>query len=343
MNIAIATRELHPRHIFRIARARRTAVRNVFLRIERGGVAGYGEASPNAYYGETAELVAVKLAGVEPLLHEERLTAGEDIERIWHSAWQFLQPSRAAQCALDLALWDLLAKERGCGVCELAWGEPDQPVKTFCTIGLSTMEELVVKLEELRDFPRIKIKSDRSADLAPIRFVVERCSAEVAVDANASWGEHDLTALTAQLSGLGIAFLEQPLDPRDDTLLRPAAFQLPVVADESCVTEADVDRVAAHFDGLNVKLVKCGGLTPALRMIRRGRALGKRVMVGCMLESSLLIAAGFVAAQQTDYADLDGAWLLADDPFSGLAFERGVLLPSSAAGLGVVPVADLME
>jgi len=335
MKFAIATRELHPRHAFRIARARRTAVRNVFVRLERNGCAGYGEASPNEYYGETAELVAAKLAGVEAFLHRQRLREIEDIERIWRDAWTLLHPSRAAQCAMDLALWDLLAKERGCTVGELAWGGKPRAVKSFCTIGLSTLAELPVKLDELRDFPLVKIKSDGSADLVPVRFVVEHCSAKVAVDANASWTRADLPALTAHLSALGIAFLEQPLDPREDALLYPSAFPLPIIADESCVTEEDVERAAAHFDGFNVKLVKCGGLTPALRMIRRGRALGKRVMVGCMLESSLLIAAGFVAAQQTDYADLDGAWLLADDPFAGLAFERGILRPPSAAGFGV--------
>jgi L-alanine-DL-glutamate epimerase-like enolase superfamily enzyme len=235
----------------------------------------------------------------------------------------------------------LLAKERGGSACELAWGTSPSPVKTFCTIGLSSMEELAEKVTELRDFPRIKIKSDRAADLAPVRYVVAHGSAEVAVDANASWAQAELPALAAQLAALGVAFLEQPLDPREDARLRPSSFPLPVVADESCVTEEDVERAAAHFDGFNVKLVKCGGLTPARRMIRRGRALGKRVMVGCMLESSLLIAAGLVAAQQTDYADLDGAWLLADDPFSGLRFERGVLLPSVAPGFGVAPAVDL--
>jgi L-alanine-DL-glutamate epimerase-like enolase superfamily enzyme len=108
------------------------------------------------------------------------------------------------------------------------------------------------------------------------------------------------------------------------------------MADESCVTAEDVERVSGHFAGFNIKLVKCGGLTPALRMARRGRELGLRTMVGCMLESSLLIAAGAVAAQITDYADLDGAWLLADDPAEGWVFERGMLYPGEGTGFGVL-------
>ena len=115
------------------------------------------------------------------------------------------------------------------------------------------------------------------------------------------------------------------------------SYPVPIIADESCVLEDDVDRLSRNFDGINVKLVKCGGLTPALRMLRRARELGMRTMVGCMLETSILIAAGCVAAQQADYADLDGAWLIADDPCNGWRFERGVLHPPVALGLGAEP------
>ena len=110
---------------------------------------------------------------------------------------------------------------------------------------------------------------------------------------------------------------------------------VPVVADESCVEEPDVSQMPGRFSGFNIKLVKCGGLTPALRMLRQGRELGLKVMVGCMLETSVLIAAGAVIGQKTDFADLDGSWLLRDDPFVGLKFERGILTPSSEPGLGV--------
>ena len=113
------------------------------------------------------------------------------------------------------------------------------------------------------------------------------------------------------------------------------------MADESCVTEENASQLAEAFDGFNIKLVKCGGITPARRMVATGKARQKKMMVGCMLESSALIAAGAVIAQRTDYADLDGAWLLGDDPFSGWKLDRGVLLPSAASGLGVEPEAGL--
>jgi L-alanine-DL-glutamate epimerase-like enolase superfamily enzyme len=138
---------------------------------------------------------------------------------------------------------------------------------------------------------------------------------------------------------LGVTFLEQPWPPARDRDL--PILGMPIMADESCVTEDDVRGLAEQFDGFNIKLVKCGGLTPARRMLELGKARRKKLMVGCMLESSALIAAGAVIAQRTDYADLDGAWLLADDPFTGWTFDRGVLRPSATPGLGVTPESGL--
>ncbi|RYD73553.1 MAG: dipeptide epimerase, partial [Verrucomicrobiaceae bacterium] len=147
-----------------------------------------------------------------------------------------------------------------------------------------------------------------------------------------------------ELQKLRVAFIEQPLPPERDSDFTSSDSVLPVLADESCVTEDDVDRVAARFAGFNIKLVKCGGITPGLRMAHLGHTLGAKLMVGCMLESSALIAAGAVVAQRADYADLDGAWLLADDVFSGLRFDHGVLIPDpSLPGLGIKPAAGLFE
>lgn len=339
MKLSCTIRELHPRHVFRIARPRKNAIRNVYVRLEHAGTTGFGEASPNAYYAETAELVRARLEGARSLIETLAPASVPEIAAASEAAWPLLQPSRAAQCALDLALWDWLARARGVSVAELAWGAPPQAVETFCTLGLSTPAELAVKLPELRGCPLIKVKADAQADLATIRRVREELpGALVAVDANASWSLAALPQLTAELAATGVAFLEQPLPPAENVSLQRGAFPLPIMADESCVREEDVEPVAAHFDGFNIKLVKCGGLSPALRMWRRGRELGRRVMVGCMLESSLLIAAGAVLGQRTDFADLDGAWLLADDPFHGLPFQQGCLLPAAdQPGFGVRP------
>jgi L-alanine-DL-glutamate epimerase-like enolase superfamily enzyme len=343
MKMTVAIHRMHPRRVFRIARGDREFTEVVFLRLEQESVFGYGEASPIAYYGETAAKVAARLEGLGEFLRAGRIETPADIAACWSRAWPLLAPSRAAQCALDLALWDWLARKQGCSVSELAHGHPARPVRTFCTLGISTPQELEEKITELAAFSAIKVKSNATADLAPVRAVRERSEAILAVDANCAWRALDLHRLGTALRELGVAFIEQPYPAEDDATLSPGSHPLPVFADESCVTEADLDRVTSRYDGFNVKLVKCGGLTPALRMLARGRELGCGTMVGCMLESSLLISAGLVAAQTTDFADLDGAWLLRDDPCPGLAFHRGMLQPSIAHGFGVHPPDELFS
>lgn len=335
MKLTCISRELHPRRAFRISRARRTEVRNVFIRLEKDGVVGYGEASPNAFYDETWEKVIAKLESARSWIETLDVRSVLDIESGWETMWNYLAPSRAAQCALDIALWDWLARRQGTTVSQLAWGEDPQPVTTFATIGLSSAEELVEKVEELRGFARIKIKSDQAASLDPVRFVRERSPALLAVDANCAWSAVDLHGLTRELAALGVTFIEQPWPPERDAEL--PSLELAIMADESCVIMDDAQRLADQFDGFNIKLVKCGGITPALRMVTIGKTRRKKMMVGCMLESSALIAAGAVVAQRTDYADLDGAWLLGDDPFIGWKFDHGRLIPRAEPGLGIQP------
>jgi len=322
MKLTAAIRPLHPKSVFRISRGSRAEVLNVFTQIESGGVTGTGEASPNAFYNETAEHVLALLANAAPHLKGCRIRNVADIEQLWMRLWPVLQPSRAAQCAIDLALWDWLARSEKTTICELAHGHPLRPIPTFVTLGLSTPEELALKMEPLRDWPLIKIKSDAAADLTPILKVRENTSAKIAVDANCAWNAEYLPDLANELARLGVIFLEQPLPPGTEL---PPGLALPVLADESCVIPEDVEKIPSRFSGFNIKLVKCGGLTPALRMAQRGRDLGLTTMTGCMLESSLLISAGAVVAQQTSYADLDGSWLLKDDPFGLVEIQNGIL------------------
>jgi L-alanine-DL-glutamate epimerase-like enolase superfamily enzyme len=331
-----AVHRLHPRGAFRIARKRTVPFDNVILRVEHDGVTGWGEASPHPYYGASAADVVRDLESLGGWLRTLSIRSVDDIARAWNESWTRLH-DRAAQCALDLALWDWLARKEGVSVTELAHGHAPQPVTSFATIGLSTTQELDDKIAELEGFPRVKIKSDASGDLEPARRVKEELRAAIAIDANGAWSTSTLPALAMGFSSLGAEFIEQPFsDAHDGDLIR-GSYPIPIIADESCVLEEDIDRLSRSFDGINVKLVKCGGLTPALRMVERASELGMRTMVGCMLETSVLIAAGCVAAQHTDYADLDGAWLIADDPCTGWRFERGILHPPVAVGLGAEP------
>ena len=337
MEIQTAVHQLHPRGAFRIARKRTVPFDNVILRVEHDGVTGWGEASPHPYYGASAADVVRNLASLSGWLRTLSIRSADDIAKAWKESWTRLYPDRAAQCALDLALWDWLARKEGVTVTEVAHGHVPQRVMSFATIGLSTKEELDEKIAELEGFPRVKIKSDATADLEPARRVREELRAAIAIDANCAWSTSTLPALSVGFSSLGAEFIEQPFPIAHDRELIRGSYPIPIIADESCVLEEDVDRLSLNFDGINVKLVKCGGLTPALRMVERASKLGMRAMVGCMLETSILIAAGCVAAQHADYADLDGAWLIADDPCTGWRFERGILRPPQALGLGAEP------
>ena len=320
--------------------------RNVFLRVEdEGGFIGYGEGAPSKFFGEHVDEVHARLAQAAQWLGGVEVQSVADIGRVWNEAQPLLKPFRSAQATLDIALWDLVAKREGVTVAELALAEKPRPVKTFVTIGLSDPDELKAKVAELRGFPLIKVKMDQGVDLAAVRFIREETGATLAVDANRAWKDVDLPELSKRLADIGVIFIEQPLPVEDDARMEEMLplSRLPVVADESCASMEDVERMPGLYSGFSIKLSKCGGLTPALEMLRRGRELGLRVMVGCRLESSLSIAAGAVIAQQTDYSDLDGAWLLGNDPFSGLPLRKGELAFSNGSGLGVEPMAGLFK
>jgi L-alanine-DL-glutamate epimerase-like enolase superfamily enzyme len=333
-------KSLHPRHVFRISRASRTQVDNVFLTLTQDGVTGFGEASPNSFFREDPLDVQSALAGLADYFRRQTLSSQTDIGRIWDELRDRLAPSRACLCAVDLALWDLWARLLGKTVGECAWGRLPRPVATSATLGICPPEEWPERIAEVAGFPAVKVKMDARIDTRLLEAIRARTGAALRVDANGAWDGIDIAAASTRLAGLGVEFIEQPLlpgaDDRMEAVLRDSA--LPILADESCAVPEDVERLPGRFSGFNIKLVKCGGLTPALAMLRRGRELGLKTMVGCMLESSLLIAAGCVAAQAADYADLDGSWLLRDDPCRGLVLAGGRIVPSHSPGLGAAPV-----
>ncbi len=335
MDLQTETFDLATRHQFRIARPRREPLQNIFLSLTHEGVTGLGEASPAEFYGESARGVLDRIAAASKWLQSLKLRSQGDIQRAWKDGWEYVAPSRAAQCAIDLALWDWLAQREGVSVTELALGTKPTSVTTFGTIGLSAMDELPVKFAELEGFQAIKIKSDHTADVGLVEQIRGRFAGTLAVDANGAWGKTDLSELCRRLAALRVKFVEQPFPHDLSRALDELHLVLPIFADESCVIEEDVGALPPSYVGFNIKLVKCGGLTPALRMARHGRERGRQTMVGCMLESSVLIAAGCVVAQKTDFADLDGAWLLAHDPAVGWTMDHGDLRPPTTAGLGV--------
>lgn len=331
---------LFPRQVFRISRASRTRVDNVFLAVEQDGVVGYGECSPNAYFHEDPYDIWTDLACLTDYFLRQTIRDVGDITRIWTEVWELVAPSRAAVCAVDTALWDLFGKLSGRTTLDAALGRPARAIATSATLGLAPPGEWAGRLAEVTSFPALKLKSDASGDLGFLKAARSSTSAALRIDANCAWKAEDIAARSEVLAALGVEFIEQPLPREEDHRMAEVlkASRLPIFADESCAVPEDIDALPGRFSGFNIKLVKCGGITPALGMLDRAKALGLKTMVGCMLESSLLISAGAVVAQGADYADLDGSWLLRKDPFEGLAIRDGHLQPPRGLGLGVKPV-----
>lgn len=344
MNIDVSIHKLKPNNPFRIARGEKRFVENVFIQIEHDGITGYGEASPNKFYNERAQDVATKLSGIKEFLSDKGISSIDEIINIWQQAWPLLNPSRAAQCALDIALWDTLGKKMNMSVSQLLWGKSPEKLTSSCTLGICDPPDWEKRFNELAGCPIIKIKMDGRGDLDFLRYIRSRTDATIRVDANCSWGELDITDMSHRLKNLGIEFIEQPLPPEENPKMSAVlkSSPLPIIADESSIIPEDIEKLKDRFSGINIKLVKCGGITPGREMLGIAKEQGFKVMIGCMLESNLLISAGAALGQKADYIDLDGSWLLKDKVFGGITFQSGILTLSEKNGLGVWPLGKLV-
>lgn len=323
------------RHAFTIAHGTTTVQRNLLVELEQDGVVGYGEAAPSLAYG------AVTVATIREAL--ESVRAQIEAATLTHppALWDRLQPAldhhRFALCALDAAAHDLWGKLRHQPVWRL-WGlDPARLPFSNYTIGLDTIPRMIAKMKEFDGWPIYKIKLGTDDDLAIVRALRRHTDAVFRIDANTAWTAEQTIAGAPELRELGVEFIEQPL-PRDDWdgMKRVHhACALPVIADESCQTEADVARCAGHFHGINIKLTKAGGLTPARRMIDDARRRGLLVMAGCMKESSVGISAIAPLLPLLDCVDMDGALLIARDIARGVRLEKGRPILPDGDGLGI--------
>ncbi|MBI4546068.1 MAG: dipeptide epimerase [Gemmatimonadetes bacterium] len=342
MNLEFELIELRTRHAFHIARAAAPEVRrSVWVRLrDRDGLEGWGEAAPSAYYGETAETVVAVLprlaAVLEPVWGDDAFA----LERLEQELERAVPRNAAARAAVSAALHDLAGKRLGVPVWRL-WGlDPAAAPKSSFTIGLDEPERMRLKLREAAGYPILKVKLGTDRDEEVLRLLREEAPAATPrVDANTGWDVNRALAMLPLLEEQGIELIEQPLPPADLEGLRRVSerARIPIIADESCLIAADIPRLAGCVDGINIKLAKCGSLREALRMVHVARAHGLRVMLGCMVESTLGIAAAVQLAPLADYVDLDGAALLAHDPFRGPGLEPdGRLRFNTEPGLGVV-------
>jgi L-alanine-DL-glutamate epimerase-like enolase superfamily enzyme len=333
MRLAARIVSLQLAETFTIARGSQDTAEVVEVGIEHGGVTGHGEAAPIELYGESAESALRYAETVADDLGDDPFALEEVMQRL-------PVEQLAARAAIDAALHDLCGKLVGEPVWRLLGLERAGP-PTSWTIGLASPDEMAAKAERAHAsgrFRRLKLKlgGGDGLDVDRVRAVREVSDVPLQVDVNEFWSPEEAAEALDRLVELGVEYCEQPLPAGDPggAALRKAS-PIPIYVDEDCHTLADVAGCAAIAHGINIKLAKSGGIREAVRMAHAARALGLRVMLGCMVESGLGIAAGAAIASLCDHIDLDGNLLLARDPWRGVALVDGVQLPSEAPGLGV--------
>src|SRR6266704_4524242 len=318
---------------FRISRGVQAISSNVIVHINANDYTGYGEASPSEYYGESVETVLACISmfagnlGDDPFLIEDIMGRLDEIIR--------LHPS--AKAAVDMALYDIMGKILGVPLYKLLGLNPKHTPHTSFTIGIDTPVEMSKKALIAKDYPILKIKVGTKHDLDIIKAIRDVTNAVVRVDANTAWTPKEAIKMINELAPYNIEFVEQPIAPHDLAGLKLIRDNVPVpiIADESCVIVEDIPRISGHVDGIHIKLMTCGGIRHALKMIHVARAHNLLVMIGCMIESSLAITAAAHLAPLVDYADLDGHLLIDNDPYIGVTVVNGKLVLPDGPGLGV--------
>ncbi len=327
---------LRTRHAFTIARGGASEHRvNIVTITDADGAFGVGEANPSRYYGENPDTVPLVLDQFATIIEKADAWSLEAIEYEMGMMWS---GNGSAKSAVMSALHDLMGKRLGVPLYKL-WGlDPSKAPLSSFTIGVAPEAELRMKVKEAAEYPMLKVKLGTKNDEEIIRVIREEAPNKVLrVDANAGWTPKQALDMIALLAEYEVEFVEQPLPPQNIEGLRFVRDRspLPIIADESCIVASDIPKLAGVVDGINIKLAKCGGPREALKMIAVARAHDMRVMMGCMIETSIGITTAAHLAPLLDYADLDGAALLAADPYRGATIHGSVIDIPSGPGLGV--------
>ncbi|MCG9971992.1 dipeptide epimerase [Christiangramia crocea] len=319
MKLELKKYVLELKHTFTISRESHDTQDTLIACLSLEGHTGYGESTSNPYYRITFESMQAEIEGIRKEIESFDFKDPEGF-------YEFLKShnlSNFSICALDLAAHDLYGKLKAKPLYEL-WGTDNSqyPVTNF-TIGLDSVDKMIEKMEE-QPWPIYKIKLGTDNDLEIVKKLRAHTDANFRVDANCAWAALQAIQNCKELKELGVEFIEQPLHAEDWSGMAKLKKEavLPLIADESCIVEEDVERCAGYFDGINIKLTKCGGLTPALRMIKKAKELDLKVMVGCMTESTVGISAIAQLLPQLDYVDMDGALLLKNDIAEGVEIQE---------------------
>lgn len=335
MKVSYYSFNLRFRHPFTISKGTKTHQPTLIIELEHLGVKGYGEAPAIAYYHIPVEKMIEDLESKKTFVEKFAFT---EPERYWHYLHHLFPQNHFLVCALDIAAWDLFGKLKKKKLYELWNGDISHNPRTDYTIGIDSIDKMIAKLKE-KPWPIYKIKVGTQDDIAIVRALRENTGSILRVDANAAWDLETALALIPQLKELGVELVEQPLAKNDwegmAALYKHGESLLPLFADEACVFENDVEKCKDHFHGINIKLTKCSGITPALRMIKRARELDLKVMIGCMNESTVGSAAVAHLLPFIDFVDMDGPLLLEEDVATGIQYDYGKIIYSDAPGLGI--------
>jgi len=329
--------ELHLRQAWTLSRGTWTTRRNVLVRLEKDGIVGFGEAAPIPRYQESAESNQEFIKKALPIL-EKDLWAFQDR---WRELEQLDSGQNAAKAALDLAILDWVCKSLKVPLYKFLGLDQNKTLATTFSIGIDEIPVMQKTAQQAKDFQVLKIKVGLKDDKKIIEGIREVTDRPLRVDANEGWKtKEEALEMINWLADKGVEFVEQPLPAAnlDDYRWLKERVKIPIIADESVHKSCDVPALASAFHGINVKLMKCGGIQEALRLVAVARAFGLKLMIGCMIESSLAIAAAAALTPLFDYADLDGNLLIDNDPFKGLKLDKDRWLLPDRPGLGVEPV-----
>ncbi|MDT7827091.1 dipeptide epimerase [Pricia sp. S334] len=334
MQLKLQQYTLPLKHTFSISRESHDFQDTLVVSLSSDGKTGYGESTSNPYYKITMQSLTEEIEAVRSDIETYPFEKPEELyERLSGKELSYF-----ARCAIDLAAHDLYGKLLGKPLYQI-WGTNlDRYPITNYTIGIATLEKMVAKMQET-PWPIYKIKLGTEDDVAIVRELRKHTNSVFRIDANCAWSAEETIENAPLLKELGVEFLEQPLKADDEAGMKKVSQEsvLPVIADESCIVEEDVEKCGPYFDGINIKLTKCGGLTPALRMIKRAKELGLKTMVGCMTESTVGISAIAQLLPQLDYVDMDGPLLLKDDIADGIRIlDGGKLIFPKLGGSGVM-------
>ena len=333
--IEVKIRRLNLKHAWTISRNSSQFKDNVFVKLEKDGITGFGEAAPNVRYGESAELTVDKINQVKCIYETQDWFDYQGIKKILDER---ITDQSCAKASLDIALLDWNSKVKNLPLYKFLGLDLAKTPPTSFSIGIDSPEIIEQKIDEAKEFPILKIKLGIKGDELIMDTIRKITDKPIRIDANEGWKSKEEALEKIQwLEKLNVEFIEQPM-PAD--LIKETAWLkersiLPIIADEAVKTVAEIPAIAHAYDGINIKLMKSGGIQEALKMIALAKKSNLKIMLGCMIESSLAISAAAHLASLADWLDLDGNLLVDNDPFTGVKVKKGHLIFNSQSGIGV--------